>query len=110
MNTETAIEIAEARYLARTGAGARLRLQAGLSQADIARACGVSAAAVSRWEAGIRAPSAQRAVVYIRLIHQIARRVPGLPDMQSCVSQAADIDPLHSARPGWRSDGNEERA
>jgi transcriptional regulator with XRE-family HTH domain len=50
-----------------------LREAAGLSQADIAAALGVSPAAVSRWEAGKRAPRGPWADLYRELLQSLVR-------------------------------------
>jgi DNA-binding transcriptional regulator YiaG len=66
--------IAEARAAVRTGQGAAIRRALDLKQADIARACEVDCASVSRWEAGTRLPGASAAVRYglvLRRLHEM---------------------------------------
>ena len=46
----------------------RLRLAAGLSQADVGVAAGVSAAAVSQWERGAREPTGEALEAYVRVL------------------------------------------
>lgn len=67
----------EARDAAASGRAARLRQVVGLSQSEFARAAGVSAAAVHRWEAGARRPSGDAAVAYARALRELARQVTG---------------------------------
>jgi DNA-binding transcriptional regulator YiaG len=52
-----------------------LREQADLHQADIARALGVSAAAVSRWESGTRRPQGRAGEAYLEILDRLAREV-----------------------------------
>jgi DNA-binding transcriptional regulator YiaG len=52
-----------------------LRVQADLHQADIARALGVSPAAVSRWESGDRRPQGEVGEAYLDLLDRLAREV-----------------------------------
>jgi transcriptional regulator with XRE-family HTH domain len=65
----------EGRALAATGRGREIRERAGLSRAELARAAGVSAAAVSRWEDGKRTPTGESAIAYARALRRIAREV-----------------------------------
>lgn len=58
--------LTEARKAVRTGEAIELRLAAELSQGELARAVGVNAATVSRWEAGLRKPSGEAALRYAR--------------------------------------------
>jgi transcriptional regulator with XRE-family HTH domain len=55
------VAVSEARALVREGRLRTLREQHGFSQLAIARALGVDASAVSRWEAGDRVPREQAA-------------------------------------------------
>ncbi len=52
------------RQLASSGEALAIRQKAGLSQADIARAVGVAASAVARWEKGQRIPRSAAALRY----------------------------------------------
>lgn len=67
-----AVQIARGRQAARSGDAGRIRLAAGLSQAEIARAVGVTASAVSQWEAGNRRPRGDTARRYAHLIDVLA--------------------------------------
>ena len=71
MATEQAIELVEMRRLARSGGARARRQQAGLSLAEVGRAVGASAAAVSRWENGQRRPTGGAALAYARLLRRI---------------------------------------
>jgi transcriptional regulator with XRE-family HTH domain len=71
--TEDIALLSSARRLARTGAAIRLRRAALLSQADVARACGVSPAAVCRWERGERQPKGEAARRYAELLRSLAK-------------------------------------
>jgi transcriptional regulator with XRE-family HTH domain len=53
-----------------------VRARARLSQAEIAAACGVTPAAVSRWEAGNRKPRGEAARRYAGLIEILDQAVP----------------------------------
>jgi DNA-binding transcriptional regulator YiaG len=61
MTARDLLLVAEGRKLVEDGRLAEIREQANLSQAELAVACGVSAAAVSRWEAGLRRPRGRAA-------------------------------------------------
>jgi transcriptional regulator with XRE-family HTH domain len=50
-----------------------LRIGAGLSQQDIADVCGVTRAAVSRWESGERGVDADHVVLYAELLDMLRR-------------------------------------
>jgi DNA-binding transcriptional regulator YiaG len=65
------------RELAASGEARRIRQAAGLSQADLARACSVSAPAISRWEAGSRIPRGEAARRYAAIILGFAKRDGG---------------------------------
>ena len=53
-----------------------LRVQAGLTQADIGRAVGVSPSAVARWEGGSRTPSGYALAVYIEVLDELVEEAP----------------------------------
>ena len=53
-----------------------LRQQAGLTQADIAEALGVSRITVCRWELGQRVPRGELAVRYLALLRRACETVP----------------------------------
>jgi transcriptional regulator with XRE-family HTH domain len=77
MNERTVFEISEGRRGVRNGAGRALRLAAGLTQAEIAAAVGVSAACISRWESGSRTPRGGAAARYGRLLDRLRREAIG---------------------------------
>lgn len=56
--------IAELRQMLLKGTARSIRLQAGVSQAEVARTVGVSRAAVSGWELGNRSPRRAEALLY----------------------------------------------
>ena len=62
------IELTKARRLLRNGQAQRIRVDAGLSQIEIARSIGVSAGTVSRWESGDRRPVGDAALAYARVL------------------------------------------
>ena len=49
----------------------KIRERAGLSQSDLARALGVSAPALSRWEAGARVPRRDHLIEYVGLLEKL---------------------------------------
>lgn len=74
--TKTELDLLiEVRQATASGRAARLRELSGLSQAEIAELVGVTAACVSRWEAGDRRPTGKQALNYGRALRQIAAGV-----------------------------------
>jgi DNA-binding transcriptional regulator YiaG len=69
--TEDARLLAKVRRLTRNGQAKAIRKNSDLSQGEIARLVGVSPAAVSRWEAGVRAPQGEAALVYARVLEEL---------------------------------------
>jgi transcriptional regulator with XRE-family HTH domain len=63
----------EVRAAIKSGRAARVRELAGLSQSEVAELVGVTPAAISRWEAGDRRPTGDRAVAYGRVLRQITK-------------------------------------
>jgi DNA-binding transcriptional regulator YiaG len=61
MTVKDVLLVAEARELCRSGTAAEIREAAALSQSEIARAIGVTPAAVCRWEGGTRLPRGEPA-------------------------------------------------
>ena len=74
--TET-LQLVRMRDMVRGGLVRELRIGAGLSLSEVARAVGVTPGAVHHWERGIRLPQGQAAVRYALLIcslESLARR------------------------------------
>lgn len=70
---EQALDAARVRRRLPTPAARRhLRNSAGISQAAIAEAVGVSREAVSLWESGLRTPSPEHAERYLEVLDQLA--------------------------------------
>lgn len=67
------LKLARVRRLAREGIARRVRLDAGLSLADVAEAVGVAVATLSRWEHGVRRPTGEPALRYADLLAQLER-------------------------------------
>ena len=65
--------IAATRADLKSGAARTARSAAGIRQAEIARALGVSRQAVSHWETGRSVPSAEHALAYGKLLRQLGR-------------------------------------
>lgn len=53
--------------------GQRIREGAGLTQAELATSLGVSDAAVSRWERGLRRPRGETLVAYVEALLRLER-------------------------------------
>lgn len=58
----------------RSGAAKITRERAGVTQREIAAACGVSAQTIALWETGQRTPSGPPALEYGKLLRQLAKR------------------------------------
>lgn len=71
--TRELVLLSEVRQLAAAGAITEIREKAGLSQSEIARAIGVSQAALSRWESGARRPRGKPAVALALLLRKLAQ-------------------------------------
>jgi DNA-binding transcriptional regulator YiaG len=65
-------QLARVRTAVRTGAARRVRLAAQITQPEIAADVQVSAAAISRWEAGERAPRGAAALRYLRVLERLS--------------------------------------
>ena len=63
------------RDMVRGGLVEDVRVSAGLSQAEVAHAVGVTAAAVGHWEKGRSMPRGQAALRYARLLLDLERTV-----------------------------------
>jgi DNA-binding transcriptional regulator YiaG len=70
---EPIAKLIEVRAAARSGKARQLREGAGISQAEVAAAVGVTRACVSRWEAGARKPGGQAAQRYAQLLELLKR-------------------------------------
>lgn len=66
-------EVVAARQLARSGAARVLRESRGLSLADLAKAVGVSAVTVLRWERGENSPRSEHASRYGRILEELRK-------------------------------------
>ena len=66
------LELAAARRLAAGGGGRMIREGAGLSLNDVGRACGIHASTVLRWERAERRPRGLPALLYVRLMRDLA--------------------------------------
>jgi len=72
MLSEDLTDAIQGREWARSGRGARIRRNAGVTQAQLARELGVDTATVSRWERNERAPRDAQAVRYARALKALA--------------------------------------
>lgn len=63
--------VARARRLAKSGAGRALRVGAGVSIRELARAIGVAPSVVWRWERGERYPRADNAVRWVEVLDEL---------------------------------------
>lgn len=63
--------------LARSGEGRRVRESAGVSQAAVAQAVGVTPAAVGHWETSHRTPQGAHAAHYCDVITLLSRELKG---------------------------------
>jgi len=77
MKVAELIQLTRAHQMSLSGEAATLRTRAGLTQAQVGAACGVSHAAVSRWESGGRLPRGKRAVRYARLLAALQQELEG---------------------------------
>ena len=69
---EEAQALTRARRLLRSGQAQLIRIDAGLSQGEVARLLGVDPATVSRWENGTRIPRGQLALDYVHLLESVS--------------------------------------
>ncbi len=68
-------DLLEVRSLAQSGRAREIRLQHGLSLAEIAGAIGTTASTIQRWENGLRKPYGEIALRYGSLLDALARRL-----------------------------------
>lgn len=66
-------DLSRVRRLARTGAARGIRIGAGASVREVARAVGVAAATVHRWETGNRIPRGEKALAYGRVLDELTK-------------------------------------
>ena len=74
MDLERLMLIVDARRRAQDGSARRIRQQAGLTLAEVAKALGVDESSVSRWEGGSRQPRADVAVRWAQLLAELERK------------------------------------
>jgi DNA-binding transcriptional regulator YiaG len=67
----TALQVAWARRLARSGRGRAIREAATLSRSEFADELGVAASTVARWEGGTRTPRPEQALRYLALLEEL---------------------------------------
>lgn len=72
---EEAVLLVAMRRATLDGTALLLRQKAGLSQDDVGHACGVTGAAVQRWETGARIPRGVAARHYARLLAELGLKV-----------------------------------
>jgi DNA-binding transcriptional regulator YiaG len=70
--SDDVVDLVRARDLARSGRAKAIREAAGLSLAELGAALGVNGSTIGRWEAGERAPRADAARRYAKLLKQLA--------------------------------------
>jgi transcriptional regulator with XRE-family HTH domain len=89
VNENEALLVAAARRAAEDGSARQIRLAAGLSQAEVALVCHVTAQAVTRWESTDperrRSPKGEPAVRYARLLDRLKRS----PSVVTLLGEAA---------------------
>lgn len=73
MSSDDVVVLSWARLAAETGLARQIRERARLSQVEVASACQSTHSAVSRWEAGLRAPQGAAGLRYARLLERLAR-------------------------------------
>jgi transcriptional regulator with XRE-family HTH domain len=71
MTENDLLKLATVRAAARSGEAKELRVRAGLSQAEIAEACGVRRPTVGAWESGTRSPHGDAALAYARVLGRL---------------------------------------
>lgn len=71
MTSKDVLRLAAARTHAATGTGKAIRIQAGLSMAEVAKAVGVAEPTVWRWERGDHKPRGAAAIRWAELLHDL---------------------------------------
>lgn len=64
-------EMQRLRRLTSNGEARRIRLAAGLSQAEVARSVAADPSTIGRWESGSRVPRGAAAIAYARLLARL---------------------------------------
>ena len=67
-------KLARVREIVRSGAARSIRLAAGISTVELARAIGVSHVTVWRWEQGTRVPRGEAAIRYGEALDALMKR------------------------------------
>lgn len=75
MTTKQVLQLTEARRLLRSGDARAARQAADLSLDEVAKVCGVTPGAVSRWEQGQRRPTGRAALAYAHLLTKLSESV-----------------------------------
>jgi transcriptional regulator with XRE-family HTH domain len=76
MNRRQLVELSRVRQRVTSGAARTIRVDAGLSMAEVARSLRVSRASVLRWERGERVPRGPVALAYGRLLEGLVGKAP----------------------------------
>lgn len=74
VDTTQLVQVSRARQLSRSGAARSIRIAAGLSMSEVARAVGVEPSTILRWEAGERTPRGEAAARYAALLEELMTR------------------------------------
>ncbi len=82
MSAVTSTSLAVLRRLTTNGTARRLRQDAGLSLADVAKDVGVGAPTILRWETGQRVPRGDRALRYADVLADLASTLSGLQEIK----------------------------
>lgn len=76
MNADELTALTRVRSLAASGAARTIRCRAGVSLAEVASGCTVTATTVWRWETGQRVPHGAPAIIYGEILAALAAEVP----------------------------------
>lgn len=71
MGSDNVKDLAWMRRAAADGTARKIRKRAGVTQREIARACGVVPSAVNQWERGKRTPEGHAALRYARVLRDL---------------------------------------
>jgi transcriptional regulator with XRE-family HTH domain len=94
------MKLADVRAACQAGAARSLRLEAGLSLAEIGDAVGVTAPTVFRWETGERRPHGQAAIRYADLLGELASRQRPRRPLEEFITQGAGNGTPEMREPG----------